>query len=55
VGDPSLLACASFVESLRRDRRPFADERVGWASAVPVALGNEAIYNISRVESPTDK
>ena len=31
-------------------QRPFADERVGWMTAVPVALGNEAIYTTSRVD-----
>ncbi|MFC1575422.1 Gfo/Idh/MocA family protein [Gemmatimonadota bacterium] len=43
AGDPGFQCCASFFDSLREDTRPFADERVGWASAVTVALGNEAI------------
>ena len=50
VGDPNVLACASFFECLRQNQRPFADERVGWTTAVPVALGNEAIYTTSRVD-----
>jgi predicted dehydrogenase len=49
AGDPNLLACASFIESLRQDRQPYADEKVGWAAAVPVALGNEAIFEKGRV------
>jgi predicted dehydrogenase len=43
AGSPDFLASAAFIESLRDDTRPFADENVGWASAVAVALGNEAI------------
>jgi predicted dehydrogenase len=50
AGDPNLLACESFFECLRQNQRPFADERVGWASAVPVALGNEAVYAANRVD-----
>jgi predicted dehydrogenase len=49
VGSPDLLASTSFVESLRSDTRPVADEGVGWASAVAVALGNEAIRGQGRV------
>ena len=50
AGDPNLLATAAFFESLRQNKRPFADERVGWATAVSVALGNEAIYASDRVD-----
>jgi predicted dehydrogenase len=49
-GNPNFLAVASFMESLRNDTRPFADEDVGWASAVAVALGNEAIRGEGLVE-----
>ena len=50
VGDPNLLAAAAFCDGLRNDRRPFADERVGWETAVSVALGNRAIYANDRVD-----
>jgi predicted dehydrogenase len=50
AGNPNFLAVASFVESARNDTRPFADERVGWKSAVAVALGNEAIRGKRYVE-----
>ena len=50
AGNPNLLAAASFIESLRNDTRPFADEQVGWASAVAVALGNRAIRGEHYVE-----
>lgn len=50
AGNPSLLASASFIESLRQNKRPFADEQVGWRSAVAVALGAEAARSRSRVE-----
>jgi predicted dehydrogenase len=50
AGNPDFLAAAAFIESLRTDTRPFADEQVGWASAVAVALGNEAIRGKGYVE-----
>ena len=50
AGNPNLLAAASFIESVRNDTRPFADEQVGWKSAVAVALGNEAIRGKHYVE-----
>jgi predicted dehydrogenase len=43
MGNPNYLAVASFIDSLRNGARPFADERVGWDSAIAVALGNEAV------------
>ncbi len=43
AGNPNFLAVSSFVDSLRANTPPFADEQVGWDSAVAVALGNEAI------------
>jgi len=43
AGNPNFLAAAAFIDSLLNDTRPFADEDVGWASAVAVALGNEAV------------
>ena len=42
-GNPNFLACRSFIESLRNNTRPFADELVGRASAVSVSLANKAI------------
>ena len=42
-GNPNLLACKSFIESVRNNVRPFADERVGWGSGVSVYLANQAI------------
>ena len=50
AGNPNFLAVASFVESVRNGTRPFADEQVGWNSAVTVALGNEAIRGKRYVE-----
>jgi predicted dehydrogenase len=43
AADPNFVAAASFIQSLQDDTRPFADENVGRASAVAVALGNEAV------------
>jgi predicted dehydrogenase len=50
MGNPNLLAVAAFVDSVRTATRPFADERVGWASALAVARGNEAIRGKRYVE-----
>jgi predicted dehydrogenase len=50
LGNPNLLAVAAFVDSVRTGTRPLADERVGWASAVAVARGNEAIRGKRYVE-----
>ncbi|MFC1660954.1 Gfo/Idh/MocA family protein [Gemmatimonadota bacterium] len=50
AGDPTFLASASFIGSIRNDTRPLADEDVGWASAVAVALGNEAVRGKRYVE-----
>jgi hypothetical protein len=50
AADPNYLAAASFIQSLQSDTRPFADENVGRASAVAVALGNEAIRGKHYVE-----
>lgn len=47
--DADLLACNDFFESLRANTRPMADERVGWRSAIAVAVGNEAIYSGERI------
>ena len=43
--DADLAASKAFFRSIRTNRRPFGDENVGWASAVAVALGNEAIQS----------
>jgi predicted dehydrogenase len=53
AGNPNFLAAASFLESLRNDERPFADEQVGWESGVAVALGNRAIRGERFVEFAT--
>jgi predicted dehydrogenase len=50
AGNPSFLAAAAFVRSVRNGTRPFADAQVGWKSAVAVALGNEAIRGKRYVE-----
>jgi len=42
-GDPTFLCCKAFVESVRENKRPFADEHAGWASAVSVCMANRAI------------
>lgn len=51
--DADLAAAAAFISALRRDERPFADEDVGWASAVAVALGNRAIRSGEGIDFAT--
>jgi len=48
-GNPDYLACASFIECLRANRRPQADEQVGWNTGITVALGNEALAQNKRI------
>ena len=48
-GNPNFVACRSFIESLRNNTRPFADEGVGWGSAVSVSLANKAIEEGRRI------
>lgn len=48
-GSPDYLACVSFIESIRRNQRPQADERLGWATGVAVVLGNQAIDQGQRI------
>ena len=48
-GNPDYLACASFIDCLRANRRPRADEQAGWNTGIAVALGNEALAENKRV------
>ncbi|MGH9529143.1 MAG: Gfo/Idh/MocA family protein [Terriglobales bacterium] len=48
-GSPDFLACQSFIDCLRNDRRPGANELSGWNSGVSVALGNQAIDSGERI------
>ncbi len=48
-GSADFLACQSFIECLRNNQRPSADEHAGWNSGVTVALGNLAIDSGQRV------
>ena len=49
-GNPDFLACSSFIDSIRNNRRPQAHEQVAWNCGVTVALGNEAIDQGTRVK-----
>jgi predicted dehydrogenase len=51
MGSPDYLACAAFIECIRKgnDQRPQADEQAGWASGVAVVLGNLAIDQGQRI------
>ena len=49
-GNPDFLACSSFIDSIRKNQRPKADEQVAWNCGVTVALGNQAIQQEARVK-----
>lgn len=49
MGSPDYVACASFIESLRENKRPEADEDKAWNEGVAVALGNQAIDQGQRI------
>ena len=48
-GNPDYLACSSFIECLRADKRPRADEQTAWNAGIAVALGNEALAQNKRI------
>ncbi len=48
-GSPDYVACASFIDSIRRNQRPEADEQVALAAGMAVALGNQAIDQGKRI------
>jgi predicted dehydrogenase len=48
-GSPDFLACQSFIDCVRNNRHPGADELSGWKSGVSVALGNQAIDSGEKV------
>lgn len=50
AGNPDYLACGGFVDCLRRNQRPVANEQVGWAAGVSVALGNQALEQGTRIK-----
>ncbi|HWC16818.1 MAG TPA: Gfo/Idh/MocA family oxidoreductase, partial [Terriglobales bacterium] len=48
-GSPDYLACVSFINSIRNDKRPEVDEHKAWNEGVAVALGNQAIEKGQRI------
>ena len=48
-GNPDYLACASFIDSLRNNRRPEANEEMAQAAGIAVALGNQALDENKRI------
>ena len=51
-GNPDYLACASFIDCIRANQRPEADEGLAWAAGVAVAFGNQAIDQGKRITLP---
>jgi predicted dehydrogenase len=52
AGNAEYLACSSFIDCLRQNRHPQADENVAWKTGVSVALANQAIDGGNRVIFP---
>lgn len=48
-GGSDLHAVKAFFDDLRSNKRPFADERVGWKSTVPVAYAHRAVHESERL------
>jgi predicted dehydrogenase len=48
-GNVNYLAMSSFIDCIRNNKRPSADEHAGWNSGVTIALGNLAISSGQRV------
>ncbi len=48
-GNANYLACESFIRSIVNHQKPEADEQEGWAEAVAVILGNQAIEEGKRL------
>ena len=51
-GNPDYLACSSFIDCIRTNQRPEADERLAWAAGIAVAFGNQAIDQGKRIMLP---
>jgi len=51
-GNPDYLACASFIDCIRTNQGPEADERLAWAAGIAVAFGNQAIDQGQRIILP---
>ncbi len=50
--DPTRTACADFIRCVRTKQQPLADLRVGYGTAMPVALGKTAIREVSGTSIP---
>lgn len=50
AGEPSLHAARAFIEAVRDDTGPVADEVVAWGEGVSVALGVEAVRKGTRID-----
>jgi len=50
--DPTLTACRDFVQCVREKRKPLASAEVGYASAIPCAIGKEALENGTTMKLP---
>jgi hypothetical protein len=42
--DPTLTACKSFMECVRKKKQPFANVDVGYKSAIACSIGRHAMY-----------
>jgi predicted dehydrogenase len=49
-GSPDFIACRTFIDSLRNNKKPELDENIGWQAGICVALGNQAIDKKTHIE-----
>jgi predicted dehydrogenase len=50
--DPTLTACRDFIQCVREKRQPLANAEVGFASAIPCAIGKEALETGTTMKLP---
>jgi hypothetical protein len=50
MGNPDYLACASFIDALRVNKRPEADEDKAWNEGIAVCVANQAIAQGQRLK-----
>ncbi len=50
--NPTLIACRSFIQSVREKKEPFANAQVGYNSAIACSVGKQAIAEGKRLPVP---
>jgi predicted dehydrogenase len=50
--DPTLIACRDFIDCVREKRQPLANADIGFAAAIPCAVGKVALENGTTMKLP---